>query len=67
MKEFMIVIAFILIAIAACATPVSVIYGLHEWIITGLEIKYALWEAVKVWGSMLVLLIPGSLIFLICR
>ena len=48
-----------LLVLAALATPVSLVYGLHEWVIIDIEFKYALWEACKVWLSMLCLAIPG--------
>ena len=64
MKELLGIGFFI---IAALATPVSVVYGLHEWVIVDVEFKFALWEAAKLWLSMIAMVIPGGIILVLSK
>lgn len=65
MRATMMIIATILICIAALATPAGVVYGVYEWVGNDLEFKFALWEGVKLWLTMLSALIIGYPMFLI--
>lgn len=63
MKPILFVIGMIFLGLGALATPIAIIYGLHEWVVVDVQFKFALWEACKVWMSMLFLLVPGGLLF----
>ncbi len=71
MKELLslagVVVGFVLCAIAALATPIAAVYGLHEWVIVDVQFKYALWEAAKVWLSMIAMVVPGGLIIVLSK
>ena len=63
MKSLFFVVGIFLMGMAALATPISVVYGIYEWAVVDTQFKVALWEAAKTWVSMLVLLIPGFILF----
>lgn len=47
------ILMFIFLAFGLLATPVSIFYGIYEWVSVGLEFKVALWEAIKLWALLL--------------
>ena len=71
MKELLslvgVAVGFALCIIAALATPIAIVYGLHEWVIVDVQFKYALWEACKIWLSMLAMVIPGGLLVVLSK
>lgn len=59
MKILLSVLAGICMIAAAIATPVAIVFGAYQWGGNGLEFQVALWSAVKLWGTMLVMIVPG--------
>jgi len=64
MKELLGIGFFI---IAALATPVSVVYGIYEWVVIDVQFKYALWEACKMWLSMIAMVVPGGVLLALSK
>jgi hypothetical protein len=54
MKVLLMIIAVLALSCAALATPISIVYGVYEWVGNDLEFKHALWEGVKMWLTMLI-------------
>ena len=54
MKVVLMFIAIVALGCAALATPISVVYGVYEWVGNDAEFKFALWAGVKLWLTMLI-------------
>ena len=50
-------------AISGLAAPVSIFYGLHEWVINDVEFKYALFDGFNLWLKMVFGGLVGGLVF----
>lgn len=64
-KFILVCVGLVLIVVAGLATPIAAVYGLHEWAVVDVQLKVALWEAAKVWISMLCCAIPGGVLIFI--
>ncbi len=53
MKTVLFIVGAVFIFIAAIATPVSIGYGIYEWVAIDMEFKFALWEGFKLWVTMI--------------
>lgn len=53
MKAFIGVLGFLLLVVAALATPVAIAIGLYDWVIAEQEFKFALWYGFKAWLWMI--------------
>lgn len=65
MKLILIILAGICALCAALATPAAIIFGIYEWAAADVAFKVALWSAAKVWLSMLAMIIPGGILYLL--
>ena len=52
MKDLILIVGVVFLAVAALATPVSVGLGIYDWVIAGSEFKFALWYGCKVWAAL---------------
>ena len=57
MKFTLLIIGFLFLLGGALATPIAFVLGVYEWTAGGMEFKFALWEAVKLWLIMVLLAI----------
>lgn len=59
-----VLVCFSCFALAATATPVSIVYGVYLWGGEGHELGFSAWEGVKTWVMMISAIIPGGLAYL---
>jgi hypothetical protein len=47
------IVSLICVILAALSTPIAIGTGIYKWALSDIEFKYALWEAFKMWLTMI--------------
>ena len=66
-KTLFMIIGALCFLSAALSIPISIIYGVNLWAGDDLEFKLALWEGVKLWLLMVMMIMPGGILYLVTK